>query len=194
MKISFLASHGGTTAKYLISAIKESKLEAEIGVLITNNRTSSIFTWCSEHDMPVYHISGVTHPNEELKDKAIEDCLVEHGTDLVVLTGYLKKLGQRTLNTFNNQILNVHPALLPKFGGKGMYGDHVHSAVLESSETLSGATIHFVNSEYDEGPIIIQEEVSITHDETLNSLKAKIAKIESPLFLKAIQKLADMNA
>ena len=118
MKISFLASHGGSSAKHIIAGIQENRLTGfDVGVLITNNKTNTIYPWCHQQDIEVFHISGKTHPNSE--DAAIKDILLRAETDIVILSGYMKKIGPVTLGAFSDRILNIHPSLLPKHGDCG---------------------------------------------------------------------------
>lgn len=189
MKISFLASHGGSSAKAIINAIRTEKLDAEIGVLITNNRDSSILQWCLENDIEVHHISAKTHRGEDNADEAIQTVLRDAKTDLVVCSGYMKKIGAATLRVFPYKILNIHPALLPKYGGKGMYGDYVHQAVLDAGEQESGATVHYVTDGIDEGPIIKQHVITVSKDDTIDSLRSKVQSCESELYLNALQEI-----
>ncbi|OUS10894.1 phosphoribosylglycinamide formyltransferase [Gammaproteobacteria bacterium 54_18_T64] len=189
MKISFLASHGGSSARHIINAIHGKKLAAEIGIVVTNNRDSVIYRWCHDNDIEVFYISGKTHPNSAMKDQAMHEALSAAGTDIIVLSGYMKKVGAVTLSAYTNKILNIHPSLLPRHGGKGLYGDRVHEAVLLSGDRESGATVQFVNEEYDEGPIIAQHKITISPHETPQSLKAKVQAIEGELYLSSIQKI-----
>lgn len=191
MKISFLASHGGSAARHLINKARTGELGVEIGAVITNNRDSVIYQWCHDNAVAVRHISGVTHPDEEQKDRAIHDALVDASTDIIVLSGYMKKIGPLTLSRYANRILNIHPSLLPKHGGKGFYGDRVHESVLRSGDRESGATVHYINEEYDEGPVIAQMKVSLSPDETLNSLKTKVQAMEGELYLQSIKTLLE---
>ncbi|PCJ42556.1 MAG: phosphoribosylglycinamide formyltransferase [SAR86 cluster bacterium] len=187
MKISFLASHGGSSARAIIDAIRTDKLDAEIGVLITNNRDSNILQWCLDNDIEVHHISAKTHRGEDNADEAIQTVLRDANTDLVVCSGYMKKIGPATLRVYPYKILNIHPALLPKFGGIGMYGDHVHRAVLDAGEKESGATVHYVTDNIDEGPIIKQQIIAVDVDDTIESLRNKVQSCEAELYLSALQ-------
>jgi phosphoribosylglycinamide formyltransferase-1 len=192
--ISFLASHGGSSAKAIIAAMKSGEIEAEPGIVITNNRDSAIFHWCLENDVPVRHISAKTHRGEENADEAIATVLKEAGTDVVVCSGYMKKIGQDTLAAFNNHILNIHPALLPAHGGKGLYGDHVHQSVLDSGDRESGATVHVVTAGYDEGPAILQHRVPVLGDDTVASLRARIQAGEPTLYIEAVKRFLNSLA
>src|SRR5690606_15746939 len=116
MIISFLASHGGSSARAIITAIREGELAAEVGIVITNNRDSNIFHWCQENAVPVHHISSQSHHSERNVDSSICSALQDANSDLVVLSGYMKKIGPLTLAAFPNRMLNIHPALLPNHG------------------------------------------------------------------------------
>ena len=186
MKLSFLASHGGSSAKQIIEAINKGELPGfEIGILITNNKDSAIYQWCLDNGIEVFHISGKTHPHQE--DETIKEALLAADTDLIVLSGYMKKIGPKTLAQFSGKILNVHPSLLPKHGGRGMYGDFVHAAVLKAGETVSGATIHWVEDAYDEGPVILQKQVAVLPDDTVESLGRRVRAIEGGLYIEALK-------
>lgn len=189
MKISFLASHGGSSARAIIQAIREGRLDAEIGILITNNRDSAIFHWCLDNDVEVRHISSKSHRGEENADEAIQTVLDNAGSDVVVCSGYMKKIGPATLQRYTGRILNIHPALLPRYGGLGMYGDRVHAAVLEAGEKESGATVHLVTDNYDEGPILRQARVPVLEGDTVESLRARVQAVEPVLYIEALQEL-----
>ncbi len=189
MKISFLASHGGSSAKAIIEAINTKKLDAEIGVLITNNRTSPILQWCLDQNIEVHHISAKTHRGEDNADEAIQTVLRDADTDLVVCSGYMKKIGPATLRVYPYKILNIHPALLPSYGGKGMYGDHVHAAVLAAGEKESGATVHYVTDGIDEGPVIKQHVVPVHENDSVETLRQRVQACESDLYLAALQEI-----
>ena len=189
MKISFIASHGGSSAKRIIAAIQQNILKAELGLVITNNPDSEILHWCDHNHIPALLINSKTHPDSETEDLAILNALSNVHTDLIVLSGYMKKIGPNTLSHFNGKILNIHPALLPKHGGKGMYGDHVHEAVLNAGDTVSGASVHIVNEQYDEGPVLNQKEVPVLPEDTVASLKARVQAIEADLYIETLRKL-----
>jgi phosphoribosylglycinamide formyltransferase-1 len=189
MKISFLASHGGSSAKQIIAAIRQDTLNAELGLVITNNPDSEILHWCDHNHIPALLINGKTHPDPESEDLAILNALSNVRTDLIVLSGYMKKIGPHTLTHFDGKILNIHPALLPKHGGQGMYGDRVHDAVLKSGDIVSGATVHLINEEYDEGPVLNQKEVPVLPGDTVASLKARVLAVEADLYLETLREI-----
>ncbi len=189
MKISFLASHGGSAAKHIIKSIREKELDAQIGIVITNNKNSAIYQWCIDNQVDVVHLSGKTHPELDAEDKAIHEELVKAKTNLIVLSGYMKKIGSNTLTEYANKILNIHPSLLPRHGGKGLFGDKVHDSVIKSGDLQSGATVHFINEEYDEGPVVAQKKIDLGDGETSKSLKAKVQAIECELYLNSIKQI-----
>lgn len=187
MKISFLASHGGSSARHIISAIQTGRLAGfEIGILITNNKTTAINLWCLENNIERLHISGETHPDNE--DAAIKQALLAVSTDIVVLSGYMKKIGKETLAAFNNKILNIHPSLLPKYGGHKMYGDFVHAEVLAHGDRESGASVQVINAVYDAGPVLVQKTVPVLVEDTVASLGARVRAVEGELYLEALKK------
>lgn len=186
--ISFLASHGGSSARYLIAAMEGGVLNAAPGIVVTNNRDSAIFHWCLDNNLPVRHISSKTHRGADNADDAICDVLRGAGTDIVVCSGYMKVIGPRLLTAFAGCILNIHPALLPKHGGKGMYGDFVHAAVLANSESESGASVHIVSAGIDEGPVLLQSKVAVVPGDTVESLRQRVQATEPSLYLAAVNK------
>ena len=191
LRLGFLASHNGSNMQAIIDAIKAGELYAEACVLISNNSDSGAMQRAEHENIPHYHISSKTHPGEGEEDSAITGTLEKHEVDLVCLAGYMKKIGSETLRRFNGKIVNIHPALLPKFGGKGMYGRHVHEAVLEAGETTTGATVHLVDEIYDHGRILAQEEVPVNADDNPESLAGRVHKTEHKLYTQTLQKIAE---
>ncbi len=189
MNIGFLASHTGSNMQAIIDACKVGDLQASPVLLISNNRDSGALVRAKEEGIPYCCINGKTHPNPEELDQAILDVMLEHVVDIIVLAGYMKKLGPKTLSHFVGRILNIHPSLLPKFGGKGMYGMHVHEAVITSGETESGVSIHLVDAEYDTGPIIAQSRVPVKTKDTPEALAARVLQREHTFFAETLQKI-----
>src|SRR5678815_2675733 len=142
MKIGVLASHEGTTLQAIIDACTAGALAATVVTVISNNRDAGALHRARAAGIRVHHLSSRTHSEAEALDAAICQALVEDEVDVVVLAGYMKKLGPETLVRFRGRVLNTHPALLPKFGGQGMYGVRVHEAVLAAGEATSGASVH----------------------------------------------------
>lgn len=189
MNIGFLASHGGSNMQAIIDAAKKGSLQASPVVVISNNSDSTALERARKEGIPGFYLSGKTHPDPDSLDQAVLDTLIAHNVDIVALAGYMKKLGPKTLSHFKGRILNIHPALLPRHGGKGMYGIHVHESVIASRETESGVTIHLVTREYDRGPIIAQVHVPVEPDDTPEVLAARVLKEEHKLYPATLQRI-----
>ncbi len=188
-QLGFLASHGGSNMQAIIDACKEGRLDAEPAVVISNNSGSTALERASREGIPHYHFSSATHPDPAELDAAILRALEEHKVDFVILAGYMKLLGPQTLRRYRGRILNIHPALLPKFGGKGLYGIKVHEAVLAAGEKVTGVTVHLVDENYDRGPIVAQCEVPVLEGDTSQSLAARVLEQEHKLFAATLQKI-----
>ena len=171
----------------IIEACKTGALHATPAVVISNNADSGALSRAERESIPYYHLSAKTHPIPESLDRALLDALQAHEVDIVILAGYMKKLGEQTLARYAGALLNIHPALLPKFGGQGMYGIHVHEAVLAAGETETGVTIHLVTEEYDSGTIIGQEKVPVLQGDTPQTLQQRVLKTEHAFFPKVLQ-------
>ncbi|CAM4185095.1 phosphoribosylglycinamide formyltransferase [Deinococcus marmoris] len=189
MKLAFLASHGGSAARHLTTACRDGGLDATPVALISNNSRSPALEWAREEGLKTAHLSGAKYPDPDELDAAILKVLRESGADLLILSGYMRELGPRVLNAYAGRVLNIHPSLLPRHGGRGMYGDRVHLAVLEAGDTRSGATVHLVTAGIDEGPRLAQQEVPVRPGDTLEKLKARVQAIESELMLRAVREL-----
>lgn len=184
MKLGILTSHGGS----LIQSAIEAKVD--LGVIICNNSQARAFDRARELDVPAIHLSDRTHPNASSLDNAINQTLQFHGCNFVLLAGYMKRLGSMTLNTYSGRIINSHPSLLPKFGGKGYYGRRVHEAVISSGETETGITIHYVDGEYDSGSIIDQLVVPVFPDDSAETLENRVKSKEVPFLADVISRLS----
>ncbi len=189
--LGVLASGGGTNLQAILNRAAAGRLPARVGVVIGNNSRSGALARARRAGIPAIHLSGRTHPKPGSLDRAIAETLWTHGVDLVVLAGYMKKLGPATLEMYRNRIVNIHPALLPAFGGKGMYGERVHEAVVRSGAQVSGATVHLVDEEYDTGPIVLQQKIHVTPDDTSESLAGKVLAVEHELYAEAIRLFAE---
>ena len=190
LRIGILASHAGTTMQSILDACAKQQINAEVRVVISNNSRAGAMARAWNQNIPTAHLSGVTHGNPHDLDNAILETLIRHGVDVIVLAGYMKRLGPCVLSDYWGRALNTHPALLPKFGGKGMYGDRVHEAVLASREKISGATVHLVESEYDTGEVISQDTVPVHKWDTLNSLRARVQAKERRHYVSVLEKIA----
>ena len=190
LHLGFLASHGGSNMQAIMDACKDGRLNAKPCVVISNNSDSMALQRARNEGIPCYHISGATHPGSA-EDEEILRALKRHGVETVILAGYMKQLGTITLQAYRGRILNIHPALLPKFGGKGMYGRRVHEAVLAAGEQVTGVTIHIIDENYDTGPIVNQCQVPVLAGDTADSLAERVLKHEHRLYVETLQKISD---
>lgn len=186
IRIAILASGKGTTAEAIITACQDERIRGTTVIVIGNNSTAEVFTRAARLGVPTRHLSGRTHPRPDALDAAVLDAVCSAGATHIVLAGYLKKLGPQTLRAFAGRIINTHPALLPAFGGQGMFGRHVHEAVLAARVQTTGATVHHVEAEYDTGPIIAQTEVAIVPTDTVESLSARVLHVERELLIRTL--------
>lgn len=184
------ASGGGSNFKTILSHAKDGTLGGDCQFLIVNNANCGARQIALDFGVPVYHISSLTHPDPSNYEKALLNVLKEHPVDFVTLCGFMKRIPDSFLNALKNRVLNVHPALLPKFGGKGFYGIRVHKAVIAAKEIESGPTIHLVTSQYDSGKILAQSKVPVLDSDTPESLAAKVLKQEHDLFWKTLRDYA----
>ena len=190
LKLGFLASHGGSNLQAIIEASKTGRLNAEVRVVISNNSSSMALERARRSGIAYRHLSARTHPVPEELDRAIVDTLEAHEVNLVVLGGYMKRLGPDTLSQYARRILNIHPALLPKYGEKGMYGRRVHEAVLAAGERVTGVTIHIVDEEYDRGEIIAQSEVQVEDGDTVETLSKRVLGREHEFYVETLQRIS----
>ena len=188
--LGFLASHGGSNLLAILTAIREGRLPAQPGVVISNNSDSGALKHAAAFGVPGLHLSSHTHPDADALDAAILAGLHAHRVTLVVLAGYMRKLGPRVLTAFRGRILNIHPALLPAHGGQGMFGMNVHRAVLAAGDRESGCTVHLVTSEYDEGPALSQARVPVLPGDTPETLQARVLEQEHRLYADTLRRIA----
>ena len=193
MKIAVFVSGGGTNLQAIIDQIKDGSLKnVEIALVIASNDKAYALQRAADNNIPAVVMSVKNYESREIWDDAVLAKLNESGAELIVLAGYLSLLGEKTVKTFNNRIINIHPALIPSFCGKGMYGIRPHEAALERGVKVSGATVHIVNENYDEGPILLQKCVDVLPDDTPETLQKRIMKeCEQVILPKAIQLFAD---
>lgn len=190
LRLAVLASHGGTNLQAVLDAVAEGRLDARVTVVVSNNEASGALERARSAGVPARHLSGRTHPAPEDLDMAILATLRAHGAEVVLLAGYMKKLGPRTLEAYRGRILNVHPALLPKHGGRGMYGMAVHEAVLAAGDEETGASIHVVDEEYDAGQVLARRVVPVHPDDTLETLSGRVLGAEHVLVVETLRRVA----
>lgn len=190
LKLGFLASHSGSSMRAIVQAIADGVLRAEARIVISNNGDSAALAFARERGIATRHISGKTAGSAEAADRAIADALTGAGVTLLILSGYLRPVGPETLARFSGRILNIHPALLPAYGGQGMYGGRVHAAVIASGETETGCTIHLVDGQYDHGQVISQRRVAVDPGDTPETLAARVMAVEPGLFVETLREIA----
>lgn len=186
-RIGVLVSGGGSNLQAIIDSIEDGRLEAEIGVVISNKPDVFALERAARHGIPTVVINHREYSTVCEFTRAILSSLQNYRVDLVCMAGFLRILDRMLTDAYPNRVLNIHPALLPAFGGKGMYGHHVHEAVIASGTKYSGATVHLVTPETDVGPIIRQGMVTISDTDTPESLAEKVLKIEHQIFPEAIK-------
>ena len=187
-KIVLFASGSGSNAEKIISHLNKNKEGTVVGVL-TNNPNAKVLEKAQKHAVPTMVFS-----KQELEDGSVLEKINQLQPDLIVLAGFLLKFPEAIIAAYPNKIINIHPALLPKYGGKGMYGKHVHQSVFDNKELESGITIHYVNEHYDEGGIIFQKEINIENCKTVEEIAAKIQQLEHQYFSEVIEKLITHNS
>jgi phosphoribosylglycinamide formyltransferase-1 len=191
LHIAIFASHTGTNMQAIIDACKRGDLNGEVCAVISNNSNSQALEKARIAGVPEYHLSNKTHPGDDELDEAICKVLTERGADLVALAGYMKKLGPEVLKHYKGRILNIHPSLLPKYGGKGMYGTHIHEAVIDAAEKTTGVTIHLVEEEYDKGKIIRQCEIEVMEGDTVDALSKRVLEKENAFYVETLKLISE---
>lgn len=184
-KIAVLVSGGGTNLQEIIDNIENKRLNCKIEYIIADRDCYSL-----ERGRK-YNIKSVLLDKKEYGNKLSNEInkVLENKVDLIVLAGYLSIIDKDFISDWNNKIINIHPSLLPKYGGKGMYGMNVHEAVIANKEKKSGCTVHFVDVDIDTGKILLQREVDVSNNETPESLQKKVLKEEHQLLIEAIEKV-----
>lgn len=187
IRIAFFASGRGSNMQAVLDACRAGTLDAIPCAVISNNSGAEALTRARQQGIPAYHFSSKTHEDPAQLDEAILSVLQERQAGLVVLAGYMKKLGPKTLTAYRGRIINIHPALLPKFGGAGMYGIHVHEAVIAAGERETGVTIHLVDEEYDHGQVLAQARVPVLEGDTPEALAARVLEREHTFLVEMLQ-------
>jgi len=190
LRIGVLASHEGTTLQSIIDASALGRIAGRVVAVISNNSASGALRRAAAAGIETQHLSSVTHASPDSLDAAICDSLQRARADVIFLAGYMKRLGPRTLAAFPSRILNTHPALLPRFGGQGMFGDRVFEAVLAAGVSESGASVHLVDAEYDTGAVLCQERVQVVPGDTVESLKTRVQACEREAVVKTLAAIA----
>jgi phosphoribosylglycinamide formyltransferase-1 len=190
LRIAAFASHGGSNLQSLIDACEQGRIAGEIAVVISNNRKAYALERARKHGIDAVHLSERRFAStDEFADKVIAE-LGRREVNLICLAGYMRFLPPRVIDCVHRRVINIHPALLPKFGGKGMYGMHVHEAVLAAGERETGVTVHQVDYLYDHGKILAQRRVAVQPDDTPESLQQRVLQVEHQLYPETVAKIA----
>ena len=184
IKLGVIGSTNGTDLQVILDAIGSGKLNAEVSVVLSNQKNAYILERAENHNVPVVFTSHKGKSRKEF-DAELTAVLKEHGVNLVLLIGFMRILSAEFCRRWQDRLLNVHPSLLPKYAG-GL-DTNVHEEVLKNGDTETGCTIHFVTDEVDGGPILIQKECNVEAHDTVETLKTKVQKLEGEAFIEAIQ-------
>lgn len=192
LKIAVFASGRGSNFEAILKAIRGGKIRgAEIVVVISNNSGAGALSTARTNGIPAVHVSRMQFESEGEFDTQLLNTLDNHRVNFIALAGYMKKISPAVISRYRNRIVNIHPALLPEFGGAGMYGEHVHKAVIAAGKTVSGATVHIVDEVYDRGAIVLQKSVPVAPGETPETLAAKVLELEHEIYPEAIRLFAE---
>ena len=185
-RIAILASGGGSNAEALLKAMQEPSFPATPVLVLSNNPQAAVLEKATRYGVPSVVLDHKSFPSREAFDAAVVTALQALKPDLICLAGYMRIITPVFLKAFEGKILNIHPSLLPKHGGAGMYGHHVHVAVLKAGDTKSGPTVHWVTEEVDGGAVVLQKEVPVLPDDSPESLAARVLAAEHALYPEAL--------
>jgi phosphoribosylglycinamide formyltransferase-1 len=194
LNIAVFGSGTGSNFRAILTAIQQGNIPgARISLVVSNNSGAGILGIARANALPAVHLSQKQFPDEASFAAALLSALRGHGVNFIALAGYMKRVPPAVVAAYRMRIVNIHPALLPGFGGAGMYGMRVHEAVLAAGEKASGATVHFVDEEYDTGPVVLRREVPVLAGDTPESLAARVLAAEHEVYPAAIRKIAELE-
>jgi phosphoribosylglycinamide formyltransferase-1 len=189
LKLGFLASGNGSSARAIVAAIAAGQLDAQARLLVSNNRSAAALAFAADAGVPALCIP--TQADPDAADARLAQDMAAHGVEIVVLSGYLRQLGPKTLARYAGRVLNIHPGPLPAFGGHGMYGRRVHEAVIAAGAEQSGICIHLVDEEYDRGPVLARRSVAVAHGDTAETLEARVTALEPEFYVETLRRIAE---
>jgi phosphoribosylglycinamide formyltransferase-1 len=187
LKLGVLVSGSGTNLQSIIDSIESGYLQAEVVVVISSKEGAYALERAKRHNIPAYAVERRNFDSQEKYEDEIIELLKKHRVELVVLAGFVKVLSPHFVRAFPNRIMNIHPALIPSFCGKGFYGKKVHEAVINYGAKITGVTVHFVDEGTDTGPIILQKAVPVEDDDTPETLAARVLEEEHRVYPEAIK-------
>jgi phosphoribosylglycinamide formyltransferase 1 len=191
LQLGVFASGKGSNFSAILRAIDDGFLHADVRIVVSNNPGAGALDTARTRGIPAEAMSSREYDSRSLFVERLTGLLNGHGVDFIALAGYMKKMPAEVVSAYPGRILNIHPALLPSFGGKGMYGHHVHEAVLAHGCKVTGATVHLVDEKYDCGPIVLQQCAPVLDDDTPDTLAARVLEIEHSLYPRALALFAD---
>ena len=186
-KIAVFVSGGGSNFIAIHRQIIQGNILGKIVMVFSNNPNCGAIKFAEENSIPIFIINAARYPNAHTRDEFLLETCLKAEIDLICLAGFMKMLPQNIVKHYEYRILNIHPGLLPEFGGKGFYGTRVHEAVINTGKRESGATVHFVDEIYDHGPIILQKKVEVMETDTPESLAERVLKLEHELFPEVVK-------
>ena len=189
MNIAFFASYNGSSAQAITDACLNGDLTASPVLMISNNAKAKALEWSENKGLKTACLNNTTHPDAAELDAAIAEKLRLNKINIVILSGYMKLIGPRTMEAVSGKVINIHPALLPRHGGKGMYGRHVHQAVKDNGDIETGCTIHLVNQKYDEGQILAQHVVMVEPNDSVDDIEERVKAVEPDFYVATLKKI-----
>lgn len=188
LKLGFLASGAGSSAQAIVGAIRSGALDAEARLLVSNNKSAPALVFAEIAGVP--NLCIPTQADPVTADLRLAQAMEAHGVNLIVLSGYLRRLGPKAVARYAGRVLNIHPGPLPEFGGQGMYGRRVHEAVLAAGRTQTEISIHLVDDEYDHGPVVARRAVPIDPGDTPETVEARVRAQEPDFFVETLRRIA----
>jgi len=185
-KIVVFASGRGSNFRSITKKIKSHNLSAKVCLLVSNNPSCGAVNFAIDNKIDVFIYNSNRFPDDHEQISLVQK-LESYNLDLILLAGYMKKISKLLVVRFKNKIMNIHPSLLPLYGGKGFYGIKVHEQVFKNKDIESGATVHFIDTNYDTGPILIQEKIKLGSNETPEKISEKILKVEHKIYFQALE-------
>ncbi|MFW5775459.1 MAG: phosphoribosylglycinamide formyltransferase [Chitinivibrionales bacterium] len=190
MNCAVFASGGGSNFQALLDRQKAGQLHVEFKLMIGNNSKAAAFERARNHDIPCLHCAPSHFDTPKQYTERLLQTLKEHDIEMIVLAGYMRMIPPAVVRAFHHKILNIHPALLPAFGGKGMYGKKVHQAVIDYGAKVTGVTVHLVDEQYDHGPVILQDTVRVEDTDDADSLARRVLAVEHASYWRAVEAVA----
>lgn len=190
LRIAVLASHGGSNLQAIIDGCASGQIDGEVVLVVSNNKKAFALERARNHHIDTLILTDAAYPAPNEYAGELLSQLASRKVNLICLAGYMKMIPQPVIEGYRDRIINIHPALLPKHGGKGMYGIHVHESVIAAHESETGVTIHLVNEHYDDGRIIAQESIAVHPDDTPQSLQERVLELEHQLYPDTVARIA----